>query len=418
MSSENYKVRKKRSLIHRHKKRKLLFWIIFAALSIVILFIILTYKNRQTEKQLIRVGICGAIHIPAVYTLNEGSDLGMLIRLANGLRTNADVHRVNPELIVKNDSIYHIPFKSLTNDGIKLTQELLFNVDKAMSSTYTNVTKDIVNEMHPQHIKVFSILYVGMPAVFVLINYYPDFHRINFVHLPHTTRFLNNDYRLIDLFFTLDVRPTMDILEHTLKQKIDYYMIQNRDNFIEFIDRLDGIVLNIDEPFAKAYNINSGRNKVDGFQTWEYIRFLDWSNIKLSVKHTFNKTDLIRTDNFKADPRTWQRIYEIRNQRQRYVIQGMRSAFISMSKSQQIKLLDNFRQMFNTDMTPAFLIQLYTDLLTTKDFNFGSLPGYYSEENDKLFFYPDLPNFRLFQDEQIRTWLEDKKRQNKSQTTY
>ena len=94
----------------------------------------------------------------------------------------------------------------------------------------------------------------------------------------------------------------------------------------------------------------------------------------------------------------------------------MRESFKSLQKQRQLDILENFSQLFQTDMSNSFLMQLYGDILTTKNFNFGSIPGYYSEEGDKLFYYPDLPNFEMLQEQQIRLWLE--KRTGKEQTVY
>lgn len=372
-------------------------------------------SKEKTVNQYVRVGICGAVRVPAVYTIREGSDLGMLIRLAHGLKPNANTTNVNLEFVVQHDSIYHIPSLGNENDEYKFRYELYTEVNRSIKSRFVDVTKKVSNEMQIKELRKYSILYVGLPAVYVLINYYPDYNRINFIHIPHSTLFLNNEYRLSDIFFTLDINPTRKILEHTLKQKIDYYLIQDRSMFIDLIDKLGGVNVNLDAPYAEQYELSAGRQLIDGFHAWEYIRFLDWRNIDIKVKSEKRK-DLIRKDNFEVSSRTWERVYEIRNQRQRYVLQGMRESFKSLPKQKQMEILENFSQLFQTDMSNSFLMQLYGDLLTTKNFNFGSIPGYYSEEGDKLFYYPDLPNFEMLQEQQIRTWLE--KRTGKDQTVY
>lgn len=372
-------------------------------------------SKEKTVNQYVRVGICGAVRVPAVYTIREGSDLGMLIRLAHGLKPNANTTNVNLEFVVQHDSIYHIPSLGNENDEFKFRYELYTEVNRSIKSRFVDVTKKVSNEMQVKEIRKYSILYVGLPAVYVLINYYPDYNRINFIHIPHSTLFLNNEYRLSDIFFTLDINPTRKILEHTLKQKIDYYLIQDRSMFIDLIDKLGGVNVNLDAPYAEQYELSAGRQLIDGFHAWEYIRFLDWRNIDIKVKSE-KKKDLIRKDNFEVSSRTWERVYEIRNQRQRYVLQGMRESFKSLQKQRQLDILENFSQLFQTDMSNSFLMQLYGDILTTKNFNFGSIPGYYSEEGDKLFYYPDLPNFEMLQEQQIRLWLE--KRTGKEQTVY
>lgn len=415
MKSVNHKGKRKSSVAKKYNRRKALFWIVFSTLSLFILVACYSMTRQNVENQYIRVGVCGAVRKPAVYTVREGSDLSMLIRLAKGVKANADLTKVDLDFIVKHDSIYHIPAVGNENDDLYMMQQLSMEVNQKTKMKFESVAQKVSREFKQSDIREYNILYVGMPAVFVLITYYPDFNRINFVHLPHSTILLNNEYRLIDLFFTLDISPTCRIIEHTLKKRIDFYLIQDRDKFIEMIDKLGGVKLNLDKPYAEMYDMNSGSQLIDGFHTWEYIRFLDWRNIKIGVKSE-KKKDLIRQDNFTVDSREWERIYEIRNQRQRYVIQGMRNSFKGLTKDQQLTFLEDFNKLFQTDMSKKLLMSLYNDILTTKDFSFGNIPGYYRSEGEKLYYFPDLPNFEMLQENEIRTWLEQKK--NKVQTVY
>lgn len=408
-------IKRKKKLFDKFKIRKISFWIIFILILIVGFLFFLKSTKSELQHRFIRVGICGAVHIPAVYTMREGADLSMLVRQANGFRANANISKVNLDFIVQHDSIYHIPARGGEGSELRLSYELMSEVQRSTKASFTDLTQTVTREFKEKEIKKYSILYVGLPAVYVLINYYPEFNRINFIHLPHSALFLNNEYRLIDIFFMLDIYPTIGILEHTLKQKIDFYLIQDRGKFIDLIDLLGGVELNLDKPYAESYNLTEGRSVVDGFHTWEYIRFLDWKNIEIKVKGD-KKKDLIRQDNFQVAPNTWERIYEIRNQRQRYVLQGMRKSFKNLSRNEQLNVVENFKNVFQTDMTNDFLMNLYEGILTTKDFNFGNIPGYYSREGNKLFFYPDLPNFEMLRRQEIRRCLE--KRQGKTQTIY
>lgn len=207
----------------------------------------------------------------------------------------------------------------------------------------------------------------------------------------------------------------MRIVENRLKQKIDFYLIQDRFNFIDLINMLGGVNVKLDKPYAEEYKFNPGANELDGFHAWEYIRFLDWKNLPMVVKSE-KKKDLVRLDNFSIDPRTMERIYEMRNQRQRHVLEAMRTSFLGMSKVNQLDVVDNFKDVFRTDMTTEFLMELYSDLLSTPNFSYGNIPGYYSAEGDKLFFYPDMPSFELLKRKEIRTYLENRK--DKTQTIY
>jgi hypothetical protein len=396
-----------------YAKRKMWFWIILLILLILGIILYFLLNKKTTEHRLIRVASCGCVNHRAVYTMREGSDLGMLIRLSKGFSINADVLHVNLDKIVLNDSVYHIPCQGAA--GNKQRGEFIRQLNQSIKLSYKDLSKEVVAEAQQKDIECYTILYVGIPAVYVLISYYPEFHRINFVHIPHSALFLNTEYRLIDLFFTLDIYPTMRILEHSLKQKIDYYLIQDRFNFIDLIDLLGGVDINLDKPYADEYNLKAGKNRIDGFYSWEYIRFLDWRNVKMTVKSE-KKKDLVRLDNFVMDPRTMEMTYEMRNQRQRHVLEGMRQSFKELSATDQLYVIENFKNVFRTDMKVELLNLLYKDILSTPSFSYGNIPGYYSTEGSKLFFYPDLPSFEMLRKREIRTYLE--KRKDKNQVIY
>jgi hypothetical protein len=403
-------IRHKRS---KYEKRKIWFWIILGLLALLIIFLAFFLNKKTIENKLIRVAVCGCVNQRAVYTMREGSDMAMLIRQAKGFTINADAIHVNLDKIVKNDSVYHIPCLGATNDSKR--SEFISQINRTIKLSYRDLSKEVVAAAQQNEIKCYTILYIGIPAVYVLISYYPEFHRINFVHIPHSAMFLNTEYRLIDLFFTLDIYPTMRILEHTLQQKIDYYLIQDRFNFIDLIDLLGGVNINLDKPYADEYNLKPGKNNLDGYYAWEYIRFLDWRNVKMTVKSE-KKKDLVRQDNFEMDPRTMEMTYEMRNQRQRYVLEGMRRSFQNLSTADQLYVIENFKNVFRTDMKADFLNMLYKDILSTPSFSYGNVPGYYSVEGSKLFFYPDLPSFEMIRKREIRTYLE--KRKDKNQVVY
>jgi anionic cell wall polymer biosynthesis LytR-Cps2A-Psr (LCP) family protein len=404
---------KSKKYFSKYRKRKIWFWLSLGSILIVGIVLYLLTIKVSTPQRLIRVGICGAVNRPAVYTMREGSDLGMLVRMGHGFTAQANIAKINLDSIVFNDSIYHIPESG--NKDYSKSFSFLKKVNELINASFTDVSKEVTAQTNQKEIKQFTILYVGLPAVYVLINYYPEFHRINFVHIPHSSVFLNNEYRLIDIFFTLGTYPTMRILENRMKQKIDFYMIQDRFKFIDLIDRLGGINVNLDKPYADAYELKEGMQVIDGFHAWEYIRFLDWRNLKMNIQSN-REINLIQKDNFQVDPGAWERIYETRNQRQRYVLMGMRKSFVGLEPATQLDVVNNFHNEFETDMTNAFLMQLYSDLLSTKNFAFGSFPGSYSREGNKLFFYPNIPNFDKLRKEQIRKYLETRKEMD--QTVY
>lgn len=414
MAENKYEI-KESHRINKYQKRKILFWWILSLLMLIGLIFLFINKQGAAPGRIIRVGICGCVNHQAVYSMREGSDLSMLVRVANGFRLSANVSRVNLDKVVMNDSIYHIPCSGVDNAASR--NLFIGEINQTIKSSYVDISKQVVAEFKDKDIKQYNILYVGLPAVFVLINYYPEFNRINFVHIPQSTIFLDNEYRVTDIFFTLGIYPTMQIIQNRLKQKIDYYLIQDRMSFIDLIDMMGGVNIKLDANYAQEYQLKPGPAKIDGFHAWEFIRFLDWKNVPMKVNN--DKTlDLVHHDNFEADPRTWEMVFEMRNQRQRYVLEGMRNSFKSLSKSEQLSIIGNFKNVFQTDMKVDLLMNLYNDVLSTKNFSYGSLPGYYSAEGNKLFFYPDIPSFDMLRRSEIRTYLESRQGKDRQQTIY
>jgi anionic cell wall polymer biosynthesis LytR-Cps2A-Psr (LCP) family protein len=397
----------------KYRKRKIWFWLVIIVLLLAsaVFFFLLPYLNKDKERKIIRVGICGEIRVPAVYSMASGADLSMLVRRAYGLTPNADIRHVNMDRLLMNDTIYHIPGRGKAHAGADMQEALA----AAMSVNFKDLAEGTAKEFSPKEIRQINVLYVGFPAVYMIINYYPDFKRISITHIPHTTLFLNNDYRLIDIFFTLGIDPTVKLLENRLNQKIDYYLIQDRFSFIDLIDMLDGIDIELDKPYAEAYDLTPGPGHIDGFHTWEYIRFLDMKRIKRTFTQGTGK-DLVRVDNFKAPPSEWQLAYEMRQHRQQVVMTSLRKAYALINPAQQVEILSKITKTFETNIKPDLMLELYRDVLSTPSFSYGTLPGYYQNEGEKLYFYPDLPSFSLLRNQEIRTYLV--KPGEKTQTTY
>lgn len=360
---------------------------------------------------MIRAGICGAIHRPAVYDLPQGADLAMLIRMGHGVTPMADLSRVNLDHIVMNDSIYHIP----TNGDWGRARTLQDALNEVYAGRSYDLPDSIAASKYDKELKKYTILYIGIPAVYVLITYYPQKKNIQFTHIPNSTILLKNDYRISDLFFTLGIGPTKRIVENRLKVRIDHYLIQDRFTFSGLIDNMGGIDVRLDSSYASEYDLPAGVRHIDGFHSWEFVRFLDLKSRSLKVTDK-KSMDVIRHDNFTAEPTQWAIAYEQRNQRQRIILNAMRHAFVGLSKSKQLDVVTNFHKSFETDIENGLLMSLYKDILSSPNFTYGSLPGYYSAEKGKLYFYPDYPSYKLILNSEVRSVLEQIK--NKEQTVY
>ena len=95
---------------------------------------------------------------------------------------------------------------------------------------------------------------------------------------------------------------------------------------------------------------------------------------------------------------------------------GLRKAYALLNPAEQVDILTKIAKTFETNIGPEILLKLYRDVLSSPDYSYGTLPGYYENEGDKLFFYPDIPSFNLMRKKEIRSYLE--KKSDKAQTIY
>ncbi len=394
--------------------RKYWFWSILGSLFFLsaLFLIVRGFKDDEESPgtpRIIRAGIGGAINHPGVYSIPEGSDLAMLIRRARGLAPNADIEKIDFDKTVLNDSVFCIPRKP----AIRLTLPDSVPVD--IVTSFEHAISIPVPDTGSATLKELNFLYIGFPAVYVIINYIPEIRQLNFLHIPHRTVLMQNDYQLIDIFFTLGIESTIQILQRQLNIEIDYYMMQDRFSFIEMIDLLGGVIVNLDQPFAEEYNFRPRPTKLNGFHTWEYIRFLDFMNLRKQVSSSTN-LDLIYEDNFTISPADRQRAYEMRQHRQRLVMQAMRESYKQLPKAEQILKLGKLLKTFETNLGIEIVTDLYEDILVTPNLSYGNLPGYYKAEGENICYYPDFSAYRTLRDQQIREYLQQS--DTRKRTTY
>ncbi len=395
-----------------YKRKKIIYWLSLIVGFFAILLIILS-RSCETGSAIpndqIRCAVCGAVNVPAVYDMPADADLSMLIRKANGLKPEADVSKIDFELNLSHDSVYHIPAGGMGPGITKPGKSTNYLSDSSWLAVYTpRLGRPEAGGIHEDPEEI-NILYIGLPAVYILIDYFPKYHRVNLTHIPHSSAFLANNYRLIDLFFTLGIEPTRNILQRQLAVKIDYYIIQDKSSFIKMINLMNGIQVNIDEPFAEHYDFESGKGTLNGFYSWEFIRFLDFKRIKREFTG-YRQQDMTRKDVFKVKPDDWINDYVLRHQRQRYVINGMRESFLKLNPQNQLKTLKLIRETIQTDMNLKLITEIYRNMLSSSDFSYGRIPGKYRSEGDALFFFPDEPSFKALRDREIKKMIQHEKK--------
>jgi len=380
-------------LFQNYKIRKTIFWLILALLffTALIFIIIFPFKKKYAEKyNYLTVGICGCVNDRGVYRLPENSDLATLIYYAKGVSSRGDIRNLDLDQVLVNNSVYSIPCRKAELDTSKI------------DITVNHKAKiDTVDQ------KLTNFLYVGFPAVYFLIQYSTTHKLINVIYLPHSSVFLNNDYRLIDLFFTLGIDQTMDILQKSLNQRIDHYYIQNKFSFIKMINELGGLKLDIDASFASAYNLDTRTQILEGELCYEYIRFID-------KKHYYSAGKSESYKDLKLKIKNIQLAYTQRQMRQKKVIQALYKKFNFddlQSNISTIKEIIN-EGTVNTSISFKDAIWIFRGLMKGSKLSFGTLPGYYKESGNSTYYIPSGPGFEMLRRRQVRGLFELNKENN------
>ena len=349
-----------------YQTRKRVFWTLLIIAILLILFILYyllfgysPYETRETQL-MIRAAICGCVHKRAVYDMPVNSILSDLIRKAGGVKPNADLSKVNLATILQHDSVYHVPCR-----GKKLTGRL--------PSLELKVSKPAATPMPVITDKHFNIFYAGLPHTFMLIQIFPDLDLISITHIPFYTNFTIEKQRLGDYFFLMGVSPTVYLIQNFMREKIDFYLVQDRNSFIKMIDFMGGMTVDVDTLFAKEYNLTAGRRHLSGFYSWEYIRFIDVETRKSSL--------------FIGS--------QYRLERQKHFMMAMYQKFKTMNLVDQAQNVREVLKLSQTNLTYGVVKSLIETALKMRNpkLELLTLPGAAIYENDVLYWQPDLNAF-------------------------
>ncbi|MFO7978395.1 MAG: hypothetical protein R6U64_07020 [Bacteroidales bacterium] len=381
-----------------YRRARRWFWalLILSAITILLVALLVPVPKATGVHRYLTVGIAGCIPHQGIYRLPEGSDLAMLVQAAGGLSPRADARKVDLEYSLKNDSIYVIP---CGEKDLKEVADLFLN-----TPPQTPVVQP------PQQEEVINILYIGFPAVYFLIRYSVSHNTIHVTHLPHSTTFLDNEYRLVDIYFTMGIEPTLDILQKRLNQRIDYYYVQNKNSFIEMIDHLGGLQLEPDGVFAKTYSLESKPSLFDGRLTFEYLRFIDQNTYRPQGTSSSLESLELTLHNIEL-------AYEQRQFRQKKVVSAIRQAIYQKSRTPE-KIPELLRSTFEKgaledNIDPVAALRLFRALLASTSISYGTLPGYYSKSGNNVYYIPAEPGFEMLRNQQLREMLNANKEDNK-----
>lgn len=380
----------------RYRRRKLWFWgvLLLMLLLVPVLLFYLWTEEPEEEQGFVTAASCGCVKDRGVYRLPEDSDLASLVYASNGLTPYADIRHLDLEQTLVFDSVYHIPCRSEKMDIADPDLQPLMPSDSLRKAAAGEELK--------------NFLYVGLPAVYILIQYSITHKIINIIYIPHSTVLLQNDYRLIDYFFTLGIEPTVDILCRKLKQPVDHYFIQSKTSFIRMIDELGGLRLNIDERFAAAHDLEHGKQLLDGALAYEYIRFVD------QKRHFRSKGGTKSLEDLKLETSKLQLAFAERQVRQKKVINALHQKFNFDRLQENIPTIKTLLKEGSMDTSIDYetAIWVFRHLMEGTRISFGTLPGTYKTAGNNNYYIPGGPGFELLQRQKTRELFELNKSTN------
>ncbi|TKG95425.1 LytR family transcriptional regulator [Puteibacter caeruleilacunae] len=364
-----------------YRRRKIIFISIVCFLCGIAVYLLFPKPEFKSVKRFTTAGLCGCVNKRAVYRLPVGSDLASLIAAGHGLRPSADVSRIDFDHIIQQDSVYHIPCRGYELD-----------LDSAV-----NALPDVIRR--PEDEKKITVLYIGFPAVYFLVTYYPTKQYISVMYLPHSTVMLSNEYRLMDVYFTLGLEKTVEIVEKKLGYQIDYYFTQNRETFISMVDKLNGVYIDVDSDYARAYGRKTGVQELDGFHAWEYIRFINKENYRSKGKKSKKSLEHLQLETNNLDL-----AYQMRQMRQKKMIAALRKRFNQNSPIEQVNIVREIVQQlrFNSNLTVDVALELASSVGERLQVRYGTLPGHYQKKEDRWFYIPDQSGKRILNESSDR----------------
>lgn len=240
---------------------------------LIIIMILLSLRGCSRENDIIYAGVGGCVNDPGVYPVQVKTTLFELIMSAQGAKKNADLSKINLDKEISPWEVYCIPCKAPEKITIP-PQEPEIQVK------------------HPEMPKLedfpqINIIYAGLPRTYILITIYPQQELLLAGHLPWFTAIpdpVSGTKTLYETYLYEGTSGLVSGIQTITNKKIDYYFCQDRPAWINFIDLLGGIKVDIPESFAKEYYVNSGLHIIDGYTSWLYITFISKDMRKIDFK--------------------------------------------------------------------------------------------------------------------------------------
>lgn len=117
-------------------------------------------------------------------------------------------------------------------------------------------------------------LYLGLPDYYMLNEIDPSVPRVVIYRIDPKTPvkdYIDGVDELGKVYLYGGIGLVSSIVERICGKKIEKYLIHDREDVVQFIDNLGGVVVNLDEEDAKAVGLKRGSSKLTGQQALKYF---------------------------------------------------------------------------------------------------------------------------------------------------
>lgn len=355
----------------KNKKQKYIILILILLCALIIAYSLgslLFIKTEQVEENFY-AGIGGAVIDPGVYHISEHTAIYELIVKAKGLAERADISNIDTFAEVIPFEVYCIPY--LPKEVHKQLPEPVYPEVKAPDPIQFDQTERI------------NIVYAGLPRTYMFISLYPNHNVITITHIPWYTR-VTTDYEyprtLYEIYLTGGIPFLLRSMKYLTEQTIDYYFAQKRPSWINFINYLGGIEVNIPADFSKEYSIEEGPRVLDGLLSWAYISYIS--------KEQRREDQWITGSAFRI-------------KRQKEFMLSMYSKFKENNFILQGEIVRKIITEAETNMKAEDFLSLVYKFrkFNEPEISFLTFPGIIREYNGRRMWVPDLQNYTIEQND-------------------
>jgi len=354
------------------KKLLILLLLLIAAVVIAYSLYSLLPNKPQKREEILYAGIGGAVNDSGVYSITKSTLLYELILKAKGLTERANIEGIDTNSKVIPFEVYCIPYLP----------------KRELKKRFSNKPIEIPELKAPQ-ISVqkpgeqINIIYAGLPRTYLLISLFPRKNLVTITHIPWYTKATSEmEYprTLYEIYLTGGMPFLARSIKRITRQTIKYYFAQDRPAWINFIDYLDGIEVNVPADFAKEYNLETGKQNLNGLLSWEYIKFI---NKEQRREHQ------------------WMTGSALRIRRQKEFMTAMFQKFKRNNFMIQGEILYKIIRDAETNMKVDDFISIVNKMRKTKypKVEYYTLPGVLQDYNGRSMWVTDFDAYRLKQNE-------------------